>query len=166
MEDGGGGRDLPRRIKGLWFLACPRAGRGPAVLGQNGSPGHIRWADSHCPAPVTLVWLCPLEAVAGLVGTELPLPPPLWTPGGFFMGLALPLGATPSPSGEAGRGRTALLLGPGRAPEGTQPGGGSPSPKLSTVFSETPSSLLQNLFLLVLSCLLDSSFSALFSPSP
>lgn len=74
----GGGRDLPRRIKGLWFLGRPLAGGGSACTGSEW--GH--WAKYNlrtvtAPSPVTLEWLCQLGDVVDLLpwGQSFPCHP-------------------------------------------------------------------------------------------
>lgn len=170
--EGGGGRDLPRRIKGLWFLGRPLAGGGSACTGSEW--GH--WAKYNlrtatAPSPVTLEWLCQLGGVVDLLPWgQLSLPPPPWTRDCFFMGPAQPLGATQVPPerlctpelwGGAGPPSSLAWADPLRT-QNLGAGLLAPPPFLKHFFTW----LLHNLFLLLPSCLLDSSFSAFFSPSP
>lgn len=137
-----------------------------------GSLGQVQSEDSHCPIPRDPRVALPVGGCGGpaALGTELSLPPPPWTRDCFFMGPAQPLGATQVPPemlctpelwGGAGPPSSLAWADPLRT-QSLGAGLLAPPPFLKHFFTW----LLHNLFLLLPSCLLDSSFSAFFSPSP
>lgn len=126
------------------------------------------------------------SALGGLLGTELPRPPPPWAGDCCFRALLSPGWGTPGPiqrgcaSLNCRGGSTTLLPGPvrplgaGSLGTGLYSGLATPpsppfsSPLLSSLFfSEIlPYLASETLFLLYPSCLLDSSSSASFSLAP